>query len=66
MDIYSLPLFAGNGSIYFALTPLRDRGYGFFRQIVQVETATRRILPLTHGQNEVVTMLHWDEVNNWM
>lgn len=66
VDILAEPIFASNGTFYFALFPLRDRSHGFFRQIVQVETLTKRVLPLTHGQNEVTSLLYWDECNNWM
>uniref|UniRef100_A0A1A9ZFA6 Venom dipeptidyl peptidase 4 n=1 Tax=Glossina pallidipes TaxID=7398 RepID=A0A1A9ZFA6_GLOPL len=66
VDTVSVPLFAANGTSYIAISPLRDGSSGYFRHIVHVHVAKKRVLPLTHGQYEVKTLLHWDQQNNWI
>lgn len=66
VDTLTVPLFAANGTSYISISPLRDGSSGYFRHIVHVHVAKKRVLPLTHGQYEVKQLLHWDQVNNWM
>ncbi|XP_017154892.1 uncharacterized protein LOC108163886 isoform X1 [Drosophila miranda] len=66
VDTVSVPLFAANGSIYVAISPLRDGLFGYFRHIVHVDIDNNRVLPLTHGPYEVNRLLHWDQLDNWI
>ncbi|EDW76193.2 uncharacterized protein Dwil_GK14793 [Drosophila willistoni] len=66
VDTVSVPLFASNGSLYVAISPLRDGSFGYFRHIVHVDIDNNRVLPLTHGPYEVNRLLHWDQVDNWI
>ncbi|XP_013101716.2 inactive dipeptidyl peptidase 10 isoform X1 [Stomoxys calcitrans] len=66
VDTVSVPLFAANGTSYISISPLRDGNSGYFRHIVHVHVARKRVIPLTHGQYEVKQLLHWDQVNNWI
>ncbi|XP_039952053.1 inactive dipeptidyl peptidase 10 [Bactrocera tryoni] len=66
VDTVSVPLFAANATSYVAISPLRDGASGYFRHIVHVHVAKKRVLPLTHGQYEVNELLHWDQLNNWI
>ncbi|XP_034669414.1 uncharacterized protein LOC117902264 isoform X1 [Drosophila subobscura] len=66
VDTVAVPLFAANGSIYVAISPLRDGLFGYFRHIVHVDIDNNRVLPLTHGAYEVNRLLHWDQLDNWI
>ncbi|KAI8121048.1 hypothetical protein FF38_12632 [Lucilia cuprina] len=66
VDTLTVPLFAANGTSYISISPLRDGSSGYFRHIVHVHVAKKRVLPLTHGQYEVKELLHWDQENNWI
>ncbi|XP_017855027.1 inactive dipeptidyl peptidase 10 isoform X1 [Drosophila busckii] len=66
VDTVAVPLFAANGSVYVAISPMRDGSFGYFRHIVRVDVDNNRVLPLTHGPYEVNRLLHWDQVDNWI
>lgn len=66
VDTISVPLFASNASSYVAISPLRDGASGYFRHIVHVHVAKKRVLPITHGRYEVNQLLHWDQTHNFI
>lgn len=57
-------MFASNGSVYIAISPLRDGISGLFKHLVHVNISKKRVIPLTHGTFEVQKIVYWDEIND--
>lgn len=66
VDEYSIPSFSANVTSYIAISPLRDGAAGHFKHLVHVQIHGKHTLPLTHGKFEVMRIVHWDQLNNWV
>lgn len=60
------PLFLSNGSNYVTIAPVKDGHLGYFKHIVWVNVHRKQVVPLTHGKFEVVKVVAWDQIHQYM